>query len=295
MLAAPLNLRNSSARDVLSDDSHAYTLSGFVTHAFPIGASRLQLQASELDRAGNNGNSYEITWDQDWEISRRLSLSTSLSHETENEVDDSIGRSEASFLLRHNVSAGLSWNSDFSYVYLEKDSGDKQNNINASLAFGWNFVPHWDVSARATYNMLDGDIAGLDSADLEDEKTLLLNLRYSKSSGRPFTRIGHDTDSKGYGRLAGTVFFDDNGDGRRQAGERVAAGVFVYLDDRYQAITDGDGFYKFESVSSGRHAMTLAEEDLPLPWGLLNESVKQVRVNVRKTVTLDFALQQITE
>ena len=55
-IGGTLNLRNSSARDVLSDDSHAYTLSGFVNHAFPIGASRLQLQASELEQAGNNGN-----------------------------------------------------------------------------------------------------------------------------------------------------------------------------------------------------------------------------------------------
>ena len=294
-IGGTLSLRNNSARDVLSDDSHAYRLSGFVTHAFPIGASRLQLQTSELEQAGNNGNAYEITWDQDWELLRALSVSTSLSHETENEVDESKGRSEASLLLLHNVSPGLSWSGDFSYTALDTSSGDKQNNINASLAFGWNFVPHWDVSARATYNMLDGDIEGIGTTDLEDEKTLLLNLRYGKNSGRPFTRIGNGTDSKGYGRLAGRVFFDDNSDGRRQAGERVASGVYVYLDDRYQAITDGDGNYKFESVSSGKHAMTLAEEDLPLPWGLLDESVKQVQVDVRKTATLDFGLQQITE
>jgi hypothetical protein len=290
-----LNLRDIAARDVQAHDSHAYTLSGFVSHAFPVGRTRLQLQAAELEQSGKNGNAYEIIWDQDWDVSRDLSLSTSLSHATENGLDENVDRSEASLLVRHNVTSELNWNGDISYAHLVKDSGDRQNTFYASLALGWNFFPHWDVSVRATYNKADVEIAGISSADIDNDATLLLNLRYSKSSGRSFTRIGNDTDNKGYGSIAGTVFFDDNGDGRRQAGERVAVGVFVYLDRRYQAVTDSDGRYVFDSVPSGKHAMTLAEEDLPLPWGLLNESVFQVQVDVRKSTTLDFGLRRINE
>ena len=148
---------------------------------------------------------------------------------------------------------------------------------------------------RATWNKVDGDIAVLGSTDRKDEKTLLFNLRYAKSSGRPFAHAGLDTQNRGFGNVTGTVYFDENGDGRRQAGERAAAGVFVYLDHRYQAVTDRDGRYEFESVPAGKHVLTLALEDLPLPWGLLDETPLKAQVGVRQTSTVDFGLRKITE
>jgi hypothetical protein len=71
--------------------------------------------------------------------------------------------------------------------------------------------------------------------------------------------------------------------------------VFVYLDRRYQAVTDHDGRYEFESVPSGSHDVTLAQEDLPLPWGLLDEAPLRVQVGVRQTSSVDFGLRKITE
>ena len=294
-VGSTLTLRGNSPRDGLEDDSHAYTLSGFVSHGFPVGTSRLQVKAADLEESGKSGNAWEVIWDQDWNLTRDLSLSTSLSHETESGLDESEDRSEASLLVRHDVSADLSWNGDISYVHLDRDSGSNQDTFNASLALAWNFLPHWDASVRATYNKVDDDIVLVGSTDIEDEKTLLLNIRYSKRSGRPFTRAGHDTDNKGFGRVVGTIFFDDNGDGIRQAGERAAAGVFVYLDRRYQAVTDRDGRYEFESVPSGNHDVTLAQEDLPLPWGLLDDAPLKVQVKVRQSSTVDFGLRKITE
>ena len=294
-VGSTLTLRGNSPRDGLEDDSHAYTLAGFVSHGFPVGTSRLQLKAADLKQSGKTGNAWEVIWDQDWNLSRDLSLSSTLSHETESGLDENEDRSEASLLVRHNVSADLSWNGDISYVHLDRGGGNKQDTFNASLALAWHFLPHWDASVRATWNRVDDDIMLVSSTDLDDEKTLLLNLRYSKRSGRPFTRTGHDTENKGFGRVVGTVFFDGNGDGIRQAGERAAAGVFVYLDRRYQAVTDRDGRYEFESVPSGNHNVTLAQEDLPLPWGLLEDAPLKVQVGVRQTSIVDFGLRKITE
>ena len=290
-----LNLQEDSARDVTANDSHSYSLSGFVAHAFPVGRTRLQLQATELEQSGKNGNAYELIWDQDWLVSRDLSLSTSLSHERENGLDDDQDRSEASLLLRHAVTARLSWNGDISYTSIDSSSRKQQDNFNASLALAWRFLRNWDISGRATYNKVDGGVGAIGGSGLGHENTLLLNLRYSQNSGRPFTRTGDETGSNGYGRIVGTVFFDDNGDGRRQAGERAVSGVFVYLDRRYQSITDSDGRYVFESVPSGAHAVTLAEEDLPLPWGLLDGEALQVQVGVREGSTADFGLRRINE
>jgi len=294
-VGSTLTLRCNSPRDGPEDDSHDYTLTGFVSHGFPIGTSRLQVKASDLDESGKSGNAWELIWDQDWNLTRDLSLSTSLSHETESGLDENEDRSDASVLFRHNVTENLSWNGDISYVHTNNDVSGNQDNYNASLAFDWIFLPHWDVSMRATWNKVDDDIAGLGSTDREDEKTLLFNLRYGKSSGRPFAHAGSDMQNKGFGNVTGTVYFDENGDGRRQAGERAAAGVFVYLDQRYQAVTDRDGGYEFESVPAGKHALSLALEDLPLPWGLLDETPLKAQVGVRQTSTVDFGLRKITE
>jgi hypothetical protein len=41
--------------------------------------------------------------------------------------------------------------------------------------------------------------------------------------------------------------------------------------------------------------VTLALEDLPLPWGLLDEAPRRVSVSVRQRSEVDFALQQINQ
>ena len=124
---------------------------------------------------------------------------------------------------------------------------------------------------------------------------MLLTLRYSHSSGRPFTVMGQQAEGKGYGEVSGVVFYDANADGVRQAGEAVASGIYVYLDRRYEAVTDSQGRYSFDPVASGSHEVTLALEDLPLPWGLLDEAPRRVSVSVRQRSEVDFALQQINQ
>ncbi|MGD8853059.1 MAG: carboxypeptidase-like regulatory domain-containing protein [Gammaproteobacteria bacterium] len=291
-----LTLRGSDPRDDFSrDDTRAYQLSGFVAHGFQIGVSRLQLLASRLQEGGKTGNGYGLIWDQDWDVDRDLTFSSTLAHETERGLDNSESSSWAALLFRHAVTSRLHWNGDLSYTHVDRDNGKTQNTTNASLAVVWRFLPKWDASLRATYNRV-GDALETAAVDFSDEtKTLLLNIRYSDSSGRPFTVLGEPTDAAGHGVVTGVVFYDENGDGRRQAGEQPAAGVFIYLDRRYQAVTDHDGRYVFAPVPTGRHDVTLAQEDLPLPWGLLDEAPRAVEVDVRAKAVQDFALQRLNE
>jgi hypothetical protein len=107
--------------------------------------------------------------------------------------------------------------------------------------------------------------------------------------------MGQQAAGKGYGEISGVVFYDANADGVRQAGETVASGIYVYLDGRYETLTDNQGRYTFDPVASGSHEVNLALEDLPLPWGLLDETPRQVKVSVRQRSAVDFALQQINQ
>ena len=91
------------------------------------------------------------------------------------------------------------------------------------------------------------------------------------------------------------MFYDRNRDGKRQAGERAASGVFVYLDGRYERVTDNLGRYTFRNVPAGTHTVSVAVEDLALPWGLEDETPRSVEVSVRQDSAVDFALTRINE
>jgi hypothetical protein len=108
-------------------------------------------------------------------------------------------------------------------------------------------------------------------------------------------QLGRATGEVGSGRIVGWVFFDDNNDGVRQASERPAAGVIVYLDGRYSVTTDNDGRFEFVPVPTGPHALRLSVERVPLPWGLADEAPRKVDVPLRDAATVEIPLSRISQ
>jgi len=295
-LGGTLSGRSSEPRNGISvEKSNSYTVSGYTAHRFRIGMSRLQLSASQLERDAETGHGYAVIWDQDWALTRNMNLSSTLARESESGLSDAQDTTTAALLLRHDLSARLNWSGDIAWSSVDSNRDESRDNLFTSLAVNWNFQPGWDASLRATYNQLDDVPTTELVTDTEDETTLLLSVRYSHSSGRPFAVSGQRAGGNGYGEISGEVFYDANGDGRRQAGEQAARGVYIYLDRGYEAITDSQGRYRFAPVATGAHQLTLAVEDLPLPWGLLDETPRTVLVNVRETGVVDFPLQQLNE
>jgi len=295
-LGSSLSVHASEPRNgIRVEEARDYSLSGYIARRFPIGTSRLELTLSRLERDAETGQGYSIIWDQEWNMARNLSLSSTLSHAAENGISDASDITTAAVLLRHELNPGLYWNGDVSYAVVDTEQYGSRRNTFTSLALYWDFLPDWNASLRATRNML-GDVPGATLPDgSEDDTTLLLSLRYSHGSGRPFAVIGQQAGSKGYGEIGGQVFYDANGDGIRQAGESVAKGIVVYLDRRYEAVTDSQGRFTFNPVVTGPHELGLAVEDLPLPWGLLDETPRSVSVTVRGRGEVDFPLQQINQ
>ena len=288
-----LTARGNNPRDDLGgDENRGYSVSAYTAHGYSIGTSRLQFSTARLEEGSDTGHALGIIWDQDWNLRRDLSLSSTLSHERESGLEDTLDISTAALLVRHDISPDLHWNGDVSYSLVDRNQGSRQKNIFASLSLGWNFLPGWDASLRMTHNRLD-DVAGATfSTASENETTLLLSVRYSHSEGRPYVLMGQQGDAGGYGEIGGQVFYDENGDGVRQAGERGAKGVYVYLDRGYETITDSSGRYSFVPVPSGEHQLSVALEELPLPWGLDDEAPRAVNVGVRETREVNFALQR---
>jgi hypothetical protein len=295
-IGSTLTVSGSSPRnDAAADESRNYVVSGYISRGFAIGTSRLQISASRLEEGNDSGNGYGVVWDQDWNLLQDLSVSSSFSRENETGIDNQEERSSAALLMRYEMTSSLSWDADFSYVRVDSKQLNTQNNLFGSLAMYWRFVRDWDASLRVTLNQIDSntDTNGQDLSG--DEKTLLFSVRYSKSRGRPYVVLGQQADAHGYGDITGLVFYDGNGDGIRQAGEPVAKDVVVYLDKRYVATTDSDGRYRFEHIPAGEHDLTLALEDLPLPWGLLDDAPRQVNVEIRTDSEVNFALRRIDQ
>jgi hypothetical protein len=90
----------------------------------------------------------------------------------------------------------------------------------------------------------------------------------------------------------GSLFFDENGDGVRQANERGAPNVLITLDDRQSALTDSDGRFQFPLVPAGRHRVRVQVDKVPLPWGLEDEA-REASVDVRTDTRLDIGLTRI--
>ena len=69
--------------------------------------------------------------------------------------------------------------------------------------------------------------------------------------------------------------------------------ITVYLDRGFSVETDQKGRYSFQPVPSGEHALIVALENVPLPWGLQDERPRRVTVDPRRTSELDFALTRL--
>ncbi len=277
------------------DDNRTVRLTGFVSQSVPIGITRLQLSVADLNE-GNDGDGqiYGVIWDQDWNFIRTLSLSTSLSHARSSGSLDEDRRDSASLLLRHDFSSRFNWNSSFSYTRVEMNTSNTQDGYNANLGVGWRFLPDWDAGLQLVWNRTDTDFGRLsDNERSVTDKSLMLSIRHSRRSGRPIVAEGQRHSGQGYGKVAGQVFYDRNGDGVRQAGEEAAEGVPVYLDGRYERLTDHEGRFLFSPVPVGEHHLSLALEDVPLPWGLEDETPQPVSVSVREQTEHSVGLVRI--
>ena len=283
--------RNSAARD----DSRVVRLSAYVQQQFAIGDTRLELSGSDVEKNDESGNVYGISWDQSWNVSRWVTLSTTLSHEQSSGLDEDDERNSASMLFTHEVTPDLNWNGSASYARRKTDNMPDRDSYNVTFGGAWRFLPDWEANLDLTWTRAEENTGLLNEAFDVDEKTLLFSVRYDIRKGRPFNTAGNKNGAAGYGEVTGEVFFDDNRDGIRQAGERAASGVFVYLDRRYERVTDNEGRYSFNMVPAGEHAVSIAVEDLPLPWGLDDDRPQTVPVAVREDAVVNFALTRIMQ
>ena len=97
----------------------------------------------------------------------------------------------------------------------------------------------------------------------------------------------------GSGRLSGVIYLDANENGRFDAGENGAPNVTVILDGRFSVRTDSNGRFDFTAVASGHHVITVQQDNVPLPWALVNSGRVEVDVSTRDRTEVAIGAQRM--
>ena len=176
-----------------------------------------------------------------------------------------------------------------SLTWLDAENTDDQLTSQVNLGAFWEPQRNWQVQLSATWSRdrLDPLIG---SASTSVDRRVFVTVRRILESGRSPITYGLRSGKPGSGRLFGRVFFDENRDGRWSPTEEVAEGVLVFLDRRFSRTTDAQGRFEFAPVFVGEHALIISQDNIPLPWGLDDESARLVEIGVRESTEVDFPL-----
>ncbi len=176
------------------------------------------------------------------------------------------------------------------------------DSLNLAVGATWEFMHNWSLVLRYSQSR------GIDPGSLQvvsaltealqaatqpapPTRSIQMLLRYEEHAGTAYAPIG-GLPGAGAGRLAGTVFFDTNDNGRRDASEGGAPNIVVVLDGRYVTRTDAQGLFEFAAVVAGDHKLQVQADNVPLPWSPANQDAVPALVTVRGSTTVDFPLRR---
>ena len=294
-IGANANLMLREFRSATNDSQVAWRLSSFVNYQFPLGTGRAELYATQLDsdQPANSDDVIGGRFTYDWRMPQGYQLTTEAQLEEQSRLSADRSNQRISVLFRQNIASSFSWGTDASFFRDAHQRFGNTTSIGISADLRWQFLNDWYASASIVHNQSSLSSSPVNvfggETDLQSN-SVWLRFGYANTSGQAFQRFGRNTNAAGSGRISGQVFFDENRDYIRQPGERAAVGVVVMINGRYEVRTDALGRYSFDSVYPGAHRVSIATEDLPLPWGLDDDAPQRVDVTVRQTSTVDFPL-----
>lgn len=282
---------------VRSGSRQAHRVSLFGDQRTSLGISRVQFdQAAD----GDDQMSWQVGFNQDFPGTSLGSLSTTLNYRT----TERAASEEQAGATSRAVEAVLFGSRELvSRISLDGsvrgDIGtgpDAESGLFANLGVNWEIDSHWQL--LATYNRSTARRANPfvlqpfpdpETRRFEtDNESLFLTLRYSHQAGRRSGVLGGMPGSPA-GLIKGTVFLDENADGRRNAGEQVVPNIAILLDGRFSTQTDAQGRFSFPSVVTGTHVIEASPDTLPLPWQFAPEaSTQTIDLGVRDRVDIEI-------
>ncbi len=251
------------------------------------------------DLAGGSGvRTTRLGVDHSWALTAPASFNTSLALERVNGGEDA--GNGVTWGLLGRVSPWSQWSLDASLRGTNRSIGS--SSVNANLGLVWGTFDGWSLSLRYT-EARGRDVArpllvsALTAAMLPPvtgtpaSRSVQLVLGYSARAGSSSAPLG-GVRGGGAGSLGGTVFYDANSNGKREASEGGVPNITIILDRRYVTRTDTQGRYEFSAVAEGNHLLEISSDNVPLPWSPQQRDPVGVEVEVRAAAVKDFAVQR---
>ncbi len=255
-----------------------------------------QWEGSLADASGVRTTRFGI--DHSWAVTAPASFNTSLALERINGGEEA--GNGVTWGLLGRVTPWSQWSLDASLRGAHRGTGS--SSVNANLGLGWGSYDGWSLSLRYT-EARGRDVAqpllvsALTAALLPPvvvtpaSRSVQLILGYSARAGSSSAPLG-GVRGAGAGSLGGTVFFDTNANGTREASEGGVPNITIILDRRYVTRTDNQGHYEFSAVAEGNHLLEISPDNVPLPWSPLQRDPVRVEIEIRAAAVKDLAVQR---
>jgi len=288
-VGAGLSLRDDSARTASGLTGRRAATSGWVSRVTPWGVSRIDATFTRTTIEGRADSSRYYGWSHEWpQVGGNVSPSTLVTFTDERIDGRPVRRTSANLLLRGELAGPASWSLSLTGVDVD-DGLDSERNYNAALSLDWQASPEWLVRLQWQRNQIQPTATSA-VAPFTKDNTVILSARFESLEGTPYPRVAAVGGRSGTGSITGTLYFDENRDGKRQPTERGAGGVTILLNGRQMQTTDTDGRFAFSLVPPGEHRLSVVLERIPLPWGLEDEAPRPVTVQVREDTRIDIGL-----
>ena len=264
------------------------SVQAFSQFANELGSSRAQVDLGSTD---SGERLMRLQLDHDWTKIQALRLSTAVSVDKEQRLAGDTQGQGLAVNADWSIGQGLSLNQSLQGRWTTDQS---QYSLNAGVA--WRIAPQWSFQTNLyaihgnnnSLNLTQSPLAiPFVPPNTTQDSGVYVMLRYDQSAGRPLAPAGGPPGSAA-GRLAGTVFLDENKNGKREAGEKGAASVTVLLDGRFAVETDNQGRFEFAYVLAGPHVLSVISDNLPLPWMLEKDGRTEVTVFTRDSTLVDI-------
>jgi hypothetical protein len=280
-------------------DGEAWDAYGDWRFASDWGPSGLRL---EVGGGQSVASRQQLIYDQDWTVPQGFSLNTSLGA-------GRLGRDPVSGEAAQNLwSAAVSGSAPLGASGLLRGSLTTEQGSGNSRRWGlnlggtWRLTPRWSVEANLNRSKgkslvaasLDPLAPPLPLVNTSSDRSFYAVLRYELQAGSRNTPLGGRA-LEGGGRIEGVVYFDANKSGTQEASESGVPGVTVFLDNRYGVRTDAQGRFEFPFVASGPRTVSVRNETLPLPWGVVDDGQARVDVRLRETARLSLPVQRSSD
>lgn len=287
--------------------SNSYYLSAFYqTLLNDWGRSRMTATVRRNQLLVSNGvpaSGEEIAWEHDWITGKyetmRPAFTTTIGYARDHSDSQTQTYPTAGLVFRYWP--GADWNVGGNLQYSARSGNlSTSRGLSGSLYTDKVLNDGWRLGATANINQAVVNVAASSlNAPLfsrSNDKSAFVYLRYDGSNGTPYQALGVRTEgAAGGGSVSGTVFFDTNRDGTRQASELGVPNVEVLLDGRYRVITDKEGRFDFPLVATGQHQLSLKLESVPLPWGLTQDKGINVDIPLRGQATALIPVVRIAD